>query len=139
MKNIQNFLDFNESVKTDSVKTDSIKTSLENVFKVLSNPKKGDSSFEVDVVYNELDTEIECYVDIVSDSDEFTSEEKDKIYNLIEDADKYIKSVNGKLTHMILSNLDTGNEVTKSSISAAKEYKKSITSIRVWFDIKKEK
>jgi hypothetical protein len=134
MKNIQNFLDFNESVKTDS-----IKTSLENVFKVLSNPKKGDSSFEVDVVYNELDTEIECYVDIVSNSDEFTSEEKDKIYNLIEDADKYIKSVNGKLTHMILSNLDTGNEVTKSSISAAKEYKKSITSIRVWFDIKKEK
>jgi hypothetical protein len=133
MKNIQNFLDFNESVKTDS-----IKTSLEKVFKVLSNPKKGDSSFEVDVVYNELDTEIECYVDIVSDS-EFTSEEKDKIYDLIENVDKYIKSVNGKLTHMILSNLDTGNEVRKSSISAAKEYKKGITSIRVWFDIKKEK
>jgi hypothetical protein len=133
MKKIQNFSDFNESASSDSAKK-----SLEKIFKVLSSPKKGDSSFEVDVVYNELDAEIECYVDIVL-GDEFTSEEKDKIYSLIEDAGKYIKSVNGKLTHMILSNLDTGNEVRKSSIDAAKEYKKGITSIRVWFDIKKEK
>ena len=133
MKKIQNFSDFNESASSDSTKK-----SLEKIFKVLSSPKKGDSSFEVDVVYNELDAEIECYVDIVL-GDEFTSEEKDKIYSLIEDAGKYIKSVNGKLTHMILSNLDTGNEVRKSSIDAAKEYKKGITSIRVWFDIKKEK
>ncbi len=133
MKNIQNFSDFNESAISDSAKK-----SLEKIFKVLSSAKKGDSSFEVDVVYNELDAEIECYVDIVL-GDEFTSEEKDKIFSLIEDASKYIKSVNGKLTHMILSNLDTGNEVRKSSIDAAKAYKKGITSIRVWFDIKKDK
>jgi len=133
MKKIQNFSDFNESVSSDSTKK-----SLEKIFKVLSSTKKGDSSFEVDVVYNELDAEIECYVDIVL-VHEFTSEEKDKIFSLIEDAGKYIKSVNGKLTHMILSNLDTGNEVRKSSIATAKAYKKGITSIRVWFDIKKEK
>jgi hypothetical protein len=133
MKKIQNFSDFNESVSSDSTKK-----SLEKIFKVLSSPKKGDSSFEVDVVYNVLGNEVECYVDIEL-GDEFTSEEKDKVYSLIEDADKYIKSVNGKLTHMILSNLDTGNEVRKSSINTAKAYNKGITSIRVWFDIKKEK
>jgi hypothetical protein len=132
MKKIQNFSDFNESASSDNTKK-----SLEKIFKVLSSPKKGDSSFEVDVVYNVLDTEIECYVDIEL-GDEFTSEEKDKIYSLIEDAGKYIKSVNGKLTHMILSNLYTGNEVRKSSISAAKAYNKGITSIRVWFDIEKD-
>ena len=84
-----------------------------------------------------MGNEVECYVDFEL-GDEFTSEEKDKIYSLIEDADKYIKSVNGKLTHMILSNLYTGNEVGKSSISAAKAYNKGITSIRVWFDIEKD-
>jgi len=121
MKKIQNFSDFNESASSDSTKK-----SLEKIFKVYS--------FEVDVVYNELNTEIECYVDI-DQAHEFTSEEKDKIYSLIEDASKYIKSVNGKLSHIILSNLGTGNEVRKSSIESAKAYKKDITSIRVWFDI----
>lgn len=135
MKNMKNFLQFNESV------TDNIQVSLENIFKILSNPKKGDSSFEVEVVYNEFDTEIECYVNIdleFSEGDELTSKEKDKVYELIEQADKYIKSVNGKLGNIILSNLNTGAEVKKSSLSAAKEYmdKKGVTSIRVWFDIK---
>lgn len=135
MKNIQNFFQFNESV------SDNIQVSLENIFKILSNPKKGDSSFEVEVVYNEFDTEIECYVNIdleFSEGDELTSKEKDKVYELIEQADKYIKSVNGKLGNIILSNLNTGAEVKKSSLSAAKEYmdKKGVTSIRVWFDIK---
>lgn len=135
MKNIQNFFEFNESA------TDNIQVSLEKIFNILSNPKKGDSSFEVEVVYNVFDTEIECYVNIdleFSEGDEFTSKEKDKVYELIEKADKYIKSVNGKLGNIILSNKNTGTEVKKSSLSAAKEYmdKKGVTSIRVWFDIK---
>lgn len=137
MKNIQNFFQFNESVSNDN-----IQVSLEKIFNILSNTKvKGDSSFEVEVVYNEFDTEIECYVNIdleFSEGDEFTSKDKDKVYELIEKADKYIKSVNGKLGNIILSNLNTGAEVKKSSLSAAKEYmdKKGVTSIRVWFDIK---
>ena len=131
MKNMKNFLQFNESA------TDNIQVSLEKIFKILSSPKKGDSSFEVDVVYNKLGTEIECYVDIVS-SDEFTSEEMSKVYKLVEQADEYVKSINGKLGNIILSNVETGDEVKKSSLASAKAYtdKKGITSIRVWFDIK---
>ena len=134
MKNIQNFFQFNESLNN-------IQVSLEKIFNILSNSKvKGDSSFEVEVFYNELDTEIECYVNIdleFSEGDEFTSKEKDKVYELIKKADKYIKSVNGKLGNIILSNQNTGDEVKKSSLSTAKEYmdKKGVTSIRVWFDI----
>jgi len=134
MKNIQNFFQFNESLNN-------IQLSLEKIFNILSNSKvKGDSSFEVEVFYNELDTEIECYVNIdleFSEVDEFTSKEKDKVYELIKKADKYIKSVNGKLGNIILSNQNTGDEVKKSSLSTAKEYmdKKGVTSIRVWFDI----
>ena len=135
MKNMKNFLQFNESA------TDNIQVSLEKIFKILSSPKKGDSSFEVDVVYNEFDTEIECYVNIdleFREGDEFTSEEMSKVYELVEQADEYVKSINGKLGNIILSNLNTGAEVKKSSLSAAKEYmdKKGVTSIRVWFDIK---
>ena len=131
MKNMKNFLQFNESA------TDNIQVSLEKIFKILSSPKKGDSSFEVDVVYNKLGTEIECYVDIVS-SYEFTSEEMSKVYELVEQADEYVKSINGKLGNIILSNVETGDEVKKSSLASAKAYtdKKGITSIRVWFDIK---
>ena len=136
MKNIKNWKKFNES------STDNIQVSLEKIFKILSNPKvKGDSSFEVEVVYNEFDTEIECYVNIdleFSEGDEFTSEEMSKVYELVEQADEYVKSINGKLGNIILSNEGTGDEVKKSSLAAAKAYtdKKGITSIRVWFDIK---
>lgn len=48
MKKIQNFSDFNESASSDS-----IKKSLEKIFKV--------SSFEVDVVYNELNIKKEGF------------------------------------------------------------------------------
>lgn len=132
---MKNFLQFNESA------TDNIQVSLEKIFKILSSPKKGDSSFEVDVVYNEFDTEIECYVNIdleFREGDEFTSEEISKVYELVEQADEYVKSINGKLGNIILSNEGTGDEVKKSSLASAKAYtdKKGITSIRVWFDIK---
>jgi hypothetical protein len=138
MKNIQNFTKFNESVSNDK-----IQVNLEKIFNVLKSGEstKGDSSFGVEVTYNELGDEVECYVDIeleFSDEDEFSSKEMDKIYELIEHADKYIKTVNGKLDNILFYNQNTGRETSKKSLSAAKTYsvRNGITSIRVWFDIK---
>jgi gamma-glutamyl phosphate reductase len=120
MKSISSFKNFiNENKESTDL------SRLKEIFKPLSR------SFTVEVKHEELSGGFESYIDIDGYGD------WNKVYDYIDESIKYIKSIGGKLHHIILSNSETGDEVIRNSIERAKNYssKKDITSIRVWFDI----